>query len=106
MLKRLGLTASGEIAFSAASTHRTLTLDAYLTNLIRQGYLDRQQVGADPKKGKGKRGRISQADEDSGQTYEWRWGPRAQSEVGEQAIGAFIADFMVTQERAEDAEDE
>ncbi|KAJ7473950.1 hypothetical protein FB451DRAFT_1558242 [Mycena latifolia] len=30
----------GNIAFSATSMHRALTLDAYLTALIRQGFLD------------------------------------------------------------------
>lgn len=27
-------------------------------------------------------------------TYEWRWGARAHAEVGEQAIAAFVAEFM------------
>ncbi|KAJ7784787.1 MAGE family-domain-containing protein [Mycena olivaceomarginata] len=86
---RLRLPAVGTIGFSAASTHRTLSLDAYLTLLIRQGFLDRQQVGGDGaganKKGgaKGRRTPV-QAQDDAGgqQTYEWRWGARAQSEVG------------------------
>ncbi|KAJ7751006.1 MAGE family-domain-containing protein [Mycena maculata] len=95
-LKRLRLPAVGTIGFSAASTHRTLTLDAYLTTLLRQGFLDRQQVGEAKKGGnKGKRGRVAQADDEAGQTYEWRWGARAQSEVGEVAICQFIAEFMI-----------
>lgn len=32
--------------------------------------------------------------------YEWRWGNRAHSEVGEAAIASFAAEFMV--ERNED----
>jgi hypothetical protein len=40
---RLRLPAVVTIGFSAASTHRTLSLDAYLTLLIWQGFLDRQQ---------------------------------------------------------------
>jgi hypothetical protein len=36
-LKGLRLPAVDTIGFSAASTHRTLSLDAYLTLLIRQG---------------------------------------------------------------------
>ncbi|KAJ7704158.1 MAGE family-domain-containing protein [Mycena metata] len=113
ILKRLQLPNTATVAFGASSTHRTLTLDAYLTLLIRQGFLDRQQVGggADGGKkgaGKGKRGRVSQADEESGQTYEWRWGNRAQSEVGEKAIAGFVAEFMVAEEAGgeEDGEDE
>ncbi|KAJ7621120.1 MAGE family-domain-containing protein [Roridomyces roridus] len=107
MLKRLRLPATGTITFSPASTHRTLTLDAYLTLLLRQNYLDRQQVGGDAaKKGKGaKRGRVTQADDEGGQTYEWRWGARAQSEVGEKAIAEFVAEFMVG-EREEAEEDQ
>jgi hypothetical protein len=44
-----------------------------------------------------------QAQDDAGgqQTYEWRWGARAQSEVGEKAVAAFVAEFkfMVQDER-------
>ena len=28
-------------------------------------------------------------------SYEWRWGSRAQSEVGEKAIARFVGEFMV-----------
>ncbi|KAF7314545.1 MAGE domain-containing protein [Mycena kentingensis (nom. inval.)] len=110
MLKRLNLTGTTVIPFTPASTHpgNALSLDAYLTQLIKQGYLDRAQVGAaaDAAKAKGKgrgagagkRARVSAADEEAGMAYEWRWGPRAASEVGEQAIGKFIAEFMVGQQ--------
>ena len=27
-------------------------------------------------------------------TYEWRWGARSHAEVGEQALAAFVAEFM------------
>ncbi|KAJ7186488.1 MAGE family-domain-containing protein [Mycena filopes] len=103
MLKRLRLPSTGTVAFGASATHRTLPLDAYLTQLIRQGFIDRQQVGGAEKGAKGKRkgpGRVTQADEESGQTYEWRWGNRAQSEVGERAVAEFIAEFMVAGELA------
>lgn len=33
--------------------------------------------------------------------YEWRWGPRAHSEIGESGIALFAAEFMV--ERAREA---
>ncbi|KAF7299665.1 MAGE domain-containing protein [Mycena chlorophos] len=115
MLKRLNLSSTTPIPFTAASTHpgNTLTLDAYLTQLMRQGYIDRAQVGSGPgidgKKtaNKGKRGRVSAADDESGTSYEWRWGPRAASEVGEQAIGTFVAEFMVSAQfaGAEDDDD-
>ncbi|KAJ7479778.1 hypothetical protein FB451DRAFT_1365482 [Mycena latifolia] len=94
----------GSIVFSATSMHRALTLDAYRTALIRQGFLDRQQVGDAERAlgGMGKCARVAQADDDAGQTYEWRWGTRAQSEVSEQAVAAFVAEFMV----GDDARDE
>lgn len=83
-------------------------MEQYLNNLIRQGYLDRQQVGENKKgKGKGvKRGRATQADEEAGTTYEWRWGIRAHSEVGEQAIAKFVAEFMVGDVEEDDDEEE
>lgn len=75
--------------------------------MIRQGYLDRIQVG-DAKQGRtsknAKRARLTQADEENGVTYEWRWGSRAQSEVGEIAIAKFVAEFMIGE--ADDDEDE
>ncbi|KAJ6535046.1 hypothetical protein B0H19DRAFT_437041 [Mycena capillaripes] len=84
-LKRLRLPATGTTGFSATSTHRTRSLDAYLTLLMRHGFLDRQQGGGDGaggnKKGggaKGKRTWVQAQDDDVGgqQTYEWRWGAR------------------------------
>ncbi|CAK5272258.1 unnamed protein product [Mycena citricolor] len=104
-LRRLGLTAGGKIRFSALSTHREMTLDEYLTLIVRQGYLERIQVGETGKKSKGKRGRVTQ-DEESGQAYEWRWGPRAHGEVGEKAIAAFVARVMVQGPASAEDEDE
>ncbi|KAF9466735.1 MAGE family-domain-containing protein [Collybia nuda] len=105
-LKRLRLPPTGDIAFNTQSTHRTVTVDQYLSTLIRQGYLDRQQIGENTKKGKGaKRGRATQADEDAGITYEWRWGNRAQSEIGEKGIAQFVAEFMVG-DAGDDGDDE
>ncbi|KAJ7458202.1 hypothetical protein FB451DRAFT_1046891, partial [Mycena latifolia] len=78
MLRRLRLPATS-IVFSATSTHHALVLDTYLTALIWQGFFDQPQIG-DAKKaggGNGKRAYVVQADEDAGQTYEWRWGMRA-----------------------------
>ncbi|KAJ7211020.1 MAGE-domain-containing protein [Mycena rebaudengoi] len=107
-LKRLRLPLTGTVNFSAQATHRTLSVEAYLTGLMRQGYIDKHQIGASTnnagKKG-GKRSRATQGDED-GQTYEWRWGNRAQSEVGEQALAKFVAEFMVVEGRAEEQAEE
>lgn len=104
-LKRLRLPATGNVIFNAHSTHSNVALDLYLTTLIRQGYIDRQQIGADAKKAKGKAKRA-RADDESGNTYEWRWGNRAQSEIGEKGIAQFVAEFMVGEEEAEDEEED
>ncbi|KAF5375853.1 hypothetical protein D9615_008195 [Tricholomella constricta] len=104
-LQQLGLPPAGHVNFSAQSTHKTQSVETYLSTLIRHGYIDRTQVG-DTKKGKGaKRARMTQADEENGATYEWKWGSRAQSEVGEKAIAKFIAEFMVG-DAGDDDEDE
>jgi hypothetical protein len=103
-LKRLGLPLTGMLSFDAQSTHRSMTVEQYLSTLIRHGYLDQQQAG-EAAKAKGKRGRVAaNADDDSGATYEWRWGPRARSEVGEKGIAQFVAEFMVGD--ADDDEDD
>lgn len=109
-LKRLRLAPTAHVAFSSRSTHRSLGIDAYLTQLIRQGYIDRTRIGENKGAGAGgkKRGRgpaPTQAD-DQGTTWEWRWGNRAASEVGEQAIARFVAEFMVERTRDGDGEDD
>ncbi|KAJ4481204.1 MAGE family-domain-containing protein [Lentinula aciculospora] len=76
---------------------------AYLQLLIRQGYIDRivsGEAGKPARAAGGKRGRASTAlvnidGEDGENKYEWRWGPRAHSEIGEKAVQEFVAEFMV-----------
>lgn len=76
--------------------------------MLRQGYLDRQQVGGDASGKKGrktggvKRLRTQAEDMDEGRTYEWRWGPRAFCEVGEELVANFVAEFMVGSHDGED----
>ncbi|KZT64689.1 MAGE-domain-containing protein [Daedalea quercina L-15889] len=100
ILKRLRLGSGAQMPLSARAT-APLTIDQLLSSLVRQGYLDRQRVG-EPGKGKGKRGRggASQANGNATgeEQWEWRWGPRAFAEVGERAIGRFVAEFMVDME--------
>ncbi|KAF8183694.1 MAGE family-domain-containing protein [Pholiota molesta] len=89
------------VQHSASATTRSLNLDSYLSNLIRQGYLDRYQVGGEAAGKKGKKGggmkrlRTQAEDLDEGRTYEWRWGARAFCEVGEEFVAKFVAEFMV-----------
>jgi melanoma-associated antigen len=99
------------IRYTASSTTRSHNIDGYLSHLLKQGYLDRQQVGGDAaaKKGKkagagSKRLRTQAEDIEEGRIYEWRWGVRAFSEVGEEYIGKFIAEFMVSTEMNQEGE--
>jgi len=108
-LKRLRLPPTAVISFNAQSTHKQLTVDAFLSLLCRQGYIDRQRLGDSGKAAGGKRGRApaaTQANAEDGATYEWRWGIRAHSEVGEMGIGTFAAEFMVERMGVDEDEDE
>ena len=94
---------------SANSSTKTANLDQYLTDLVRQGYLEREEIG-DPKKGAKKGGGVkrvrSNKDDDSGTQYQWRWGSRAFSEVSEQDLATFIAEIMVGDTQGQEAEDD
>ncbi|KAJ3891310.1 MAGE-domain-containing protein [Lentinula edodes] len=91
----------------------TFTIEAYLQLLIRQGYIDRVvsgEAGKPAKAAGGKRGRLSTVGgnldgEDGENKYEWRWGPRAHSEIGEKAVQEFVAEFMVGIGSNEDDQD-
>ncbi|KAF9220610.1 MAGE-domain-containing protein [Gyrodon lividus] len=108
-LKRLRIPSSGTVPTNAQSTHRAMPIDTYLSQLMRQGYIDRVRLG-DNKAAGGKRGRgpaATQVNADDNQAYEWRWGTRAHSEIGEQAVASFVAEFMTDCTRQnEDEEDE
>ncbi|KAL0953796.1 hypothetical protein HGRIS_004980 [Hohenbuehelia grisea] len=105
-LKRLGANLTSKLRFGMHATQRNMTVDKYLEELIRHGYIERQRVGDNQKtgKGRGKRARPG-ADDDTGAQYEWRWGNRAYSEVGERGIAQFVAEFMVGDEDADEEED-
>ncbi|KAI0764243.1 MAGE family-domain-containing protein [Trametes elegans] len=101
ILKRLQLPPSAAVPLSSQAPTQQLPIDAYLSQLTRQGYLDRARVGGTGARGAPKRARVSQhaavagAQDDSVlAAYEWRWGPRAMAEVGERAVAQFVAEFM------------
>lgn len=104
-LKELGLPSTpgrSPIHFTSISTHRSMKIDDYLSQLLRQGYLDRQiageVTGAGRKRARGKVGGDANNDgmgNNLGEMYEWRWGARAFCEVGEEDIAKFVAEFMV-----------
>lgn len=57
-----------------------LTLETYMAQLQRQGYLEKVRVET-------VRGSDGSA---QAPAAEYRWGPRAEVEIGEQAVGAFV----------------
>jgi melanoma-associated antigen len=101
-------TATGTpVNFTTASPIHSLSTDAFLTQLIKQNYLERRATGDTGRAGGGKRGRATQTqrrDDDDGarEMYEWRWGTRSMCEVGEEAIARFVAEFMVEGVEADD----
>ncbi|GJE95223.1 MAGE domain-containing protein [Phanerochaete sordida] len=108
-LRRLRLTPNTTVPYTSRVplAGMGLTLEQFLQACIRQGYLDLQRIG-DAKGAQKKRGRAPAATQaanaaDEGVVYEWRWGPRAQAEVGEEDIARFVADFMVERARREAA---
>lgn len=107
ILRRLRLTPTTAVPRNARSTAANTTLEAFLGNAVRQGYLDLQRVG-DVKGAQKKRGRATatQANGDDAVALEWRWGPRAMAEVGEHDVARFVADFMVERTRGETENDD
>ncbi|KAF7792012.1 hypothetical protein EIP86_003039 [Pleurotus ostreatoroseus] len=108
LLKRLRLPAAGVIPLTNQSTQQNFNLDAFLTQCIRQGYLDRRQVG-ETKNAAKKRGRVqvgASRGENDDIVWEWRWGPRAGSEVGETDIANFVVEFMTKTAAREEYESE
>ena len=84
---------------------RKITMEQYLTLLIRQGYLDRLKTGSrapGPAAG-AKRGRpaTNVEGEDGEFNLEWRWGERAQAEISERGVCDFMVEFMVERSRPE-----
>lgn len=106
-LKELGLASAfgpSPIHLTTISTCRSLKLDDYLSQLLRQNYLDRHVVGeytgASRKRARGK---VSGKDGNSegingaaGDMYEWKWGARALCEIGEKDVAMFMAEFMTS----------
>ena len=101
------LTPASSVPRNARSAAANTTLEAFLANAVRQGYLDLQRVG-DAKGAQKKRGRITatQANGDESVAHEWRWDPRAMAEVGEHDIARFMADFMVERTRGDPENDD
>jgi len=107
-LKALSLPSKGDapVHFTDASPIHHLSVDDYLTQLQRLNYLDSFQAAeGGAKKVSKKNAKRVRVEEDGDRTLEWKWGPRAHCEVGEQASAKFIAEFMVAT-LAEDVDEE
>ncbi|GAA5956022.1 hypothetical protein JCM21900_002647 [Sporobolomyces salmonicolor] len=101
-LRRLQLYPSSIIPLTLGSPHpQHLTLSAYLALLTKQQYLERGKSGQAAQTGQTTRGRTqgpsrTQRDtadgvQESGDpSVEWRWGSRAEAEIGEEGVGKFI----------------
>ncbi|WFD30763.1 hypothetical protein MSPP1_001787 [Malassezia sp. CBS 17886] len=86
-LQPLGSGSPDETLLISSSQHAAsagaelLTLDSFLSLLQRQGYLEKTHA-------------TSSADADRtnarSAAFEWRWGARAEAEIGENAVAAFI----------------
>lgn len=104
-LRRLNLFPSTPIPLSLSSPHPTsLTLSAYLTKLTQQQYLERSKTaGAAQTQGGGgggagrsqapsrtQRATAEGVQESGDPAIEWRWGPRADAELGEEGVARFV----------------
>ncbi|KIM31277.1 hypothetical protein M408DRAFT_327538 [Serendipita vermifera MAFF 305830] len=105
-LKKLRLTSTSIIEVGSVNAPKRSTLEQYLTLAIKQGYLDRVNIGnaAGARTGATKRGRggnnAVRADGEEGAVdIEWRWGERAHAEISEQGISDFVVAFMTDQSR-------
>lgn len=102
-LKKLRLVSGSIIEVGSTNAPKKSTLEQYLTLAIKQGYLDRVNVGnaAGTKTGaKRGRGGATRADGEEGTVdLEWRWGERAHAEISEQGISGFVVSFMTDQSR-------
>lgn len=93
-LRRLSLTPTTIVPSSLAGSPHPLTLNAYLTLLIKQNYLERttstngKSTQSKPK-ALTKRGQASGDGEVGDASIEWRWGARAEVEFGEMGIARF-----------------
>lgn len=105
-LKRLHLPNGASVEAGNPAFAKKVSVEQYLTTLIRQNYLDRIQIGGGPTgaaKGKRMRGagmtKGGGDNEDGDLNYEWRWGERAHAEISEEAVCAFMVEFMTERSR-------
>ncbi|BGP49261.1 hypothetical protein JCM10450v2_005144 [Rhodotorula kratochvilovae] len=112
-LRRLSLTPSTPLPLSLQSPHPTsLDLSAFLNALVRGQYLERAKIGgagAGTQGGTQAGGARTQASrtqrtnaagekaESGDPSIEWRWGPRAEAELGEKGVARFVERVFLSQ---------
>ncbi|PWN20778.1 MAGE-domain-containing protein [Microstroma glucosiphilum] len=77
------------------------TLQSLLSQMLRQGYLETVKTniatGAVSRRGGVGRAAGNNRGEGGGavETIEWKWGPRAEVEIGEEAVATFVRDVYI-----------
>lgn len=111
MLKKIDLPPNMHLPINPSTAPSSggskLTLEQLLKSFVAQGYLERVLNGSDGSvAGTSTKGRSKQqqeADNVEAQTgtgaggdtgIDWRWGPRADAEIGEKNVAAFIETFF------------
>ncbi|GAA5909197.1 MAGE domain-containing protein [Sporobolomyces salmoneus] len=104
-LRRLSLTPGSLLPLSLSSPHpSSLTLSTYLNTLVKQQYLERSKTAAAATGTQTQTQGRSQAapsrtqrstaeggvQESGDPSIEWRWGARAESELGEEGVARFV----------------
>ncbi|GAA5968358.1 hypothetical protein JCM3765_002915 [Sporobolomyces pararoseus] len=102
-LRRLNLTPTTSIPLSLSSPHpESLTLSSYLTLLVKEQYLERaktaggggqtqtQGAGRSQAPSRTQRATAEGIQESGDPSVEWRWGARAEAELGEEGVARFV----------------
>lgn len=84
------------------STAHPSTLKTFLDQLLKQGYLEKVQSNV-PAGGR----KARRTGEEEGQdNFEWKWGPRAEVEIGEVAVAEFVQSVYAHQDHEAGDEEE
>lgn len=84
-LKRLAIYPESMIPSTIASTHNGLTLTAFLNLLVKQSYLEKLKSAAP-----GGATQAAQNQKGGDAAVQWRWGSRAEAEIGEVGVARFL----------------
>jgi len=110
-LKKLRMGDKSLVVFPSSATRQTITLNEWFVEMVRLNYLDRivsnpGAVGSASGAGKRQRRVRVNADEDSGEIVEVRWGERAHAEISEKGVAEWVVEFMLSNEPQGEADDD